>query len=281
MLTTTVLAAALSPDVALLAGGPVPALGPEFLQPENLIESFGTAALIGIVAVVFIETGLLFPFLPGDSLLFTAGALVAQDSLQLNIGVLCLLLFLAAFLGDQVAYVIGRRLGPKVFSRPDSRFFKQKYIDQTYAYFDRYGGRTIIVARFVPFVRTYAPVAAGVGRMRYRTFVSYNVVGALLWGVGVTLLGYWLGNFAFIKDNIEALLILIVLVSVIPVGVELWRARRKEAVGETVGGRDPAYDEAAERAAVEREAFGRSSTPAVAGPVGDAPQQPAGRTPEE
>jgi len=262
MLTTTALAAALTADVPLVltAGGPLPALGPDFLEPEHLISSFGTAALIGIVAVVFIETGLLFPFLPGDSLLFTAGALVAQDSLQLNIWVLCLLLFVAAFTGDQVAYAIGRRLGPKVFSRPDSRFFKQKYIDQTYAYFDKYGGRTIIVARFVPFVRTYAPVAAGVGRMSYRHFVSYNVIGALLWGVGVTLLGYWLGNFAFIKDNIEALLVLIVGASLLPVAFELWRARRKEKAGTTVDGRDTDYDEPAERAAVEREVFGHATT---------------------
>lgn len=269
MLTTTVLAAALTDaPQALLAGGPLPALGPDFLEPEHLIRSFGTAALIGIVAIVFIETGLLFPFLPGDSLLFTAGALVAQDSLQLNIWVLCALLFAAAFLGDQVAYAIGRSLGPKVFSRPDSRFFKQKYIDQTYAYFDRYGGRTIIVARFVPFVRTYAPVAAGVGKMSYRHFVSYNVVGALLWGVGVTLLGYWLGNFAFIKNNIEALLILIVGVSVVPVAIELWRARRKERSGETVDGRDTDFDEPVERAAVEREVFGAASTAPVAGQAG-------------
>lgn len=269
MLTTTVLAAALTDaPQALLAGGPLPALGPDFLEPEHLIRSFGTAALIGIVAIVFVETGLLFPFLPGDSLLFTAGALVAQDSLQLNIWVLCGLLFAAAFLGDQVAYAIGRTLGPKVFSRPDSRFFKQKYIDQTYAYFDKYGGRTIIVARFVPFVRTYAPVAAGVGKMSYRHFVSYNVVGALLWGVGVTLLGYWLGNFAFIKNNIEALLILIVGVSVVPVAIELWRARRAEKAGQTVDGRDTDYDEPVERAAVEREVFGTASTAPVAGQAG-------------
>ncbi|ADG75854.1 SNARE associated Golgi protein-related protein [Cellulomonas flavigena DSM 20109] len=269
MLTTTVLTAALTDAPhALLAGGPLPALGPDFLNAENLIESFGTAALIGIVAVVFIETGLLFPFLPGDSLLFTAGALVAQDSLQLNIWVLCLLLFVAAFVGDQVAYAIGRKLGPKVFNRPDSRFFKQKYIDQTYAYFDKYGGRTIIVARFVPFVRTYAPVAAGVGKMSYRHFVSFNVIGALLWGVGVTLLGYWLGNFPFIKNNIEALLVLIVGVSVVPVFVELWRARRKERTGETVEGRDTDYDEPVERAAVEREVFGRATTTPVAGQAG-------------
>lgn len=269
MLTTTALAAALTTDVPLLAGGPVPALGPDFLNAEHLIESFGTAALIGIVAVVFIETGLLFPFLPGDSLLFTAGALVAQDSLQLNIWVLCAMLFAAAFAGDQVSYLIGRTLGPKIFNRPDSRFFKQKYIDQTYAYFDKYGGRTIIIARFVPFVRTYAPVAAGVGRMSYRHFVSFNVVGALLWGVGVTLLGYLLGNFSFIKENIEALLVLIVGVSVLPVVIELWRERRTQRKGAaTEDGRDPRYDEPVERAAVERAAFGQATTEPVAGQAG-------------
>ena len=268
MLTTTALAAALTVDATLTAGGPVPALGPDFLNAEHLIESFGTAALIGIIAVVFIETGLLFPFLPGDSLLFTAGAFVAQDRLDFSIWLLCGLLFLAAFVGDQVAYAIGRTLGPKIFNRPDSRFFKQKYIDQTYAYFDRYGGRTIIIARFVPFVRTYAPVAAGVGRMSYRHFVSFNVVGALLWGVGVTLLGYWLGNFSFIKNNIEALLVLIVAVSVVPVVVELWRERRKQRTEGAGEGRDQRYDEPVERAAVERAAFGRTTTEPVAGQAG-------------
>ncbi|WP_448058577.1 VTT domain-containing protein [Cellulomonas hominis] len=250
MLLTTALAATLP------ALGVQPALGPDWMQPESLIESFGTYALVGIVIVVFIETGLLFPFLPGDSLLFTAGALVAQETLDFPLWLLCGLLFLAAFAGDQVAYLIGRTLGPKVFSRPDSRFFKQSYIDQTYGYFDRYGGRTIIVARFIPFVRTYAPVAAGVGKMSYRHFVSFNIIGAALWGVGVTLLGYALGNITFIKDNIEALLILIVLISVVPVGIELWRARRKEQRGETTAAsRDPRYDEAAERTAVERKSF--------------------------
>ena len=241
-------------SVTALGFGGVPALGPDWLQPENLIDRFGTAALIGIVAVVFIETGLLFPFLPGDSLLFTAGALVAQGDLDLNVYALCALLFLAAFLGDQLAYAIGRTVGPKIFRRPDSRFFKQRYFDQTYAYFDRYGGRTIIVARFVPFVRTYAPVAAGVGRMNYRHFVTYNVVGALLWGVGVTLLGYALGNFSFIKENIEALLVLIVGVSVLPIAFELWRERRKRAAGLVdAEGRDPRFDEEHERARVEQE----------------------------
>lgn len=238
---------------ALTAAGPVAALGPDFLNADHLIESFGTAALIGIALVIFVETGLLFPILPGDSLLFTAGALVAQDTLDINIWVLCLVLFLAAFLGDQTGFLIGRTLGPKVFNKPDSRLFKKKYIDQTYAYFDKYGGRTIIVARFVPIVRTYAPVAAGVGNMRYRHFVTYNVIGALLWAVGVTLLGYALGNVTFIKENIELLLIVVVGISVIPIGVELLKARRRGGLPEE---RDERYDEQAERDEVERKAFG-------------------------
>ncbi|WP_066587267.1 DedA family protein [Cellulomonas timonensis] len=233
---------------ALPALGSVPALGPDFLNAEHLIESFGTYALIGVAIVVFIETGLLFPLLPGDSLLFTAGMLVAQDQMNVPLWALCLLLFVAAFAGDQVGFLIGRKAGPKIFNKPDSRFFKQQYIDQTYAYFDKYGGRTIIVARFVPFVRTYAPVAAGVGNMTYRHFVAYNVIGAFIWGVGVTVLGYLLGNVTFIKDNIELILVGIVGISVIPVFVELLRARSKK--------RDPRYDEPQERDATARDAFG-------------------------
>lgn len=228
-----------------VALGAVPALGPAWLDAENLIASFGSYALIGVVVVVFIETGLLFPFLPGDSLLFTAGMLVAHDEIGVPLWVLCLALFAAAFLGDQTAYAIGRKAGPKLFSRPDSRFFKQQYIDQTYAYFDKYGGRTIIIARFVPFVRTYAPVAAGVGKMHYRHFVSFNVVGAFAWGVGVTVLGYLLGNVTFIKDNIELIAIGIVAVSVIPIVVEVLRQRSKA--------RDERYDEPTERDRVATE----------------------------
>jgi membrane-associated protein len=230
---------------SLPMAAPLATLGPDFLDAEYLIGRFGTYALLGIVLVVFIETGLLFPFLPGDSLLFTAGMLVAQDEIQVSLLWLCLALFAAAFLGDQVAYFIGHKIGPKLFNRPDSRFFKQEYIDQTYAYFDKYGGRTIILARFVPFVRTYAPVVAGVGRMRYRTFVTYNVIGAFLWGVCVTLLGYFLGGFSFVKENIEAILVGIVALSLVPVVLELLRARSKK--------RDPRYDEPHERARVERE----------------------------
>ena len=214
------------------------------MDPETLIEAFGPYAIVGICVVVFIETGLLFPFLPGDSLLFTAGLLVSTGVIDFPVLLLCLLLFAAAFLGDQTGYLIGRFAGPRIFRRQDSRFFKQSYVDQTYAFFDKYGGRAIVLARFVPIVRTYIPVAAGVGRMPYRHFVSYNVIGALLWGVGVTLLGYWLGQVAFIRNNLEAIALLIVAVSVLPMVVEVLRARR---------GRDTRYDEEHERLAVQRE----------------------------
>lgn len=216
------------------ASAQLPALGPDWLQADHLISSFGSFALLGIVVVVFIETGLLFPFLPGDSLLFTAGMLVAQDQLDFPLPLLCLLLFGAAFAGDQVAYLIGREAGPKIFNRPDSRVFKRSYIDQTNAYFDKYGGRTIVLARFVPFVRTYAPVAAGVGRMPYRHFVGFNVIGALIWGVGITILGYFLGQISFVHDNIEAILVAIVAVSVIPVGIEVLRSRRATPSGDVL-----------------------------------------------
>jgi membrane-associated protein len=208
---------------------PAATLGPDWLNAQSLIERFGAYALIGVIIVVFIETGLLFPFLPGDSLLFTAGALVAQEQLHFPLWLLCLLVFLAAFAGDQNAYWIGRKLGPKVFNRPDSRFFKREHIDETYRYFDRYGAGTVIVARFVPFVRTYASVAAGVGRMRYPKFVAFDLVGALAWGVGVTMLGFALGNIEFVKTNIELLLAGIVVLSVIPPALAWWRSRRSRS----------------------------------------------------
>lgn len=215
------------PALAETAAGQVVALGPDWMDPEVLIQRFGDAALIGIVGVIFIETGLLFPFLPGDSMLFTAGALVAQGNLSINLPLLLLLLFLAAFLGDQLAYFIGRRFGSRLFRNPEARILKPKYIEQAHNYFERYGGRTIVIARFVPVVRTYAPVAAGISRMHYRHFVSYNVIGALVWTVGVTLLGYGLGTIPFVRQNIEALIVLIVLISVLPMLFEVWRARRE------------------------------------------------------
>ena len=202
-------------------------LGPSWLDPEYLIGLFGAFAVLGVCIIVFVETGLLVGFfLPGDSLLFTTGLLVATDVIQTPIWLVAPAIGIAAFIGDQVGYNIGRVSGPKVFARPNSRFFRQEYVDKTHAYFERYGGRTIVLARFVPIVRTFAPVVAGVAKMPYRTFVTYNIVGALLWGVGVTMLGYFLGQFEFIKANIEIVLIVIVVVSFIPIFIEFIRHRR-------------------------------------------------------
>jgi len=165
-------------------------------------------------------------FLPGDSLLFTAGLLMATGVITTPIWIAAPVIGLAAFIGDQVGYQIGKASGPRVFNKPDSRFFRREYVDKTHAYFERFGGRTIIIARFIPIVRTFAPVVAGVARMPYRTFVTYNFIGALLWGVGVTLLGYWLGGFEFVQKYIEIILIAIVAISAIPIFIELGRAFR-------------------------------------------------------
>ncbi|MHA7134783.1 DedA family protein [Oerskovia turbata] len=267
MLTDLLLTSALPDTAAALAsvdGGQVLALGPDWLDARNMIsgfiERFGVYAVFGIVAVVFIETGLLFPFLPGDSLLFTAGLLVAQDELNLSIWLVCSMIFTAAFLGDQLAYLIGNKIGPRLF-KPDARVLKTKYIDQAHDYFERFGGRTVILARFVPFLRTFAPVAAGMSGMRYRTFVVYNLVGAFVWGVGVTLLGYWLGNVQFVNDHIETILVLIVAISVIPVVVEVLRARRESQRVKAEG------TGALEGAATATTPAARAEAPTTSGPA--------------
>jgi len=206
-------------------------LGPDWLDPENLIngfiDRFGTWALAAICAIIIIETGLLFPILPGDSLLFTAGLFTGTGQIDLPIWVVAGMMGLAAFIGPQIGYWIGRGVGPKIFAREDSRFFKKSYIDRTHAFFERYGGRAIVLAQFVPIVRTYIPVAAGVGKMPYSHFIKFNVIGALAWGVGVTMLGYWLGSFDFVRRNIEVALILVVAVSLLPMVIE-WARHRSE-----------------------------------------------------
>jgi membrane-associated protein len=206
------------------------ALGPSFLDPESLISTFG---LIGILAIVFAESGLLIGFfLPGDSLLFTAGLLVAGGTyLQQPLWLVCLLVTVAAVAGDQFGYAFGRRFGPALFRRPDSRLFKQENLTRARVFFARYGARSIVLARFVPIVRTFTPIVAGASHMNYRTFLIYNVVGGLLWGCGVTALGYFLGQVAFVRGNIEIILIGIVFLSVIPIGIEVLRGRRRLRAG--------------------------------------------------
>ncbi len=200
------------------------------LDPKSLIDDIG---LWGVFAVVFAESGMLVGFfLPGDSLLFTAGFLASgpssvDEALHLPLGWLLVGTFIAAVAGDQVGYVIGRRAGPAIFNRPDSRLFKRENVDKAHAFFERYGAKTIVLARFVPVVRTFTPVVAGVSNMQYRTFVTFNLVGGLLWAIGVTLLGYFLGQVDFIEENLELAILAIVAISVLPIARELWLSRRQ------------------------------------------------------
>jgi membrane-associated protein len=194
----------------------------DFVHPDKLLEAFGT---IGLFLVVFAESGLLIGFfLPGDSLLFTAGVFAAADKLSLP--VILPGIFVAAVAGDQVGYAFGNRAGPALFRRPDSRFFKQAYLDKAQRYFEEHGPRTIVLARFVPIVRTFAPIVAGAGEMQYRTFVTYNVLGGLLWGVGVTLLGFALGEAIDIDRYLLPVIAVIVAFSLVPVLLEVRRARQ-------------------------------------------------------
>jgi len=204
------------------------ALGPKWIEADFLIETFG---MLGVLAVVFVESGLLIGFmLPGDSLLFTAGLLSANGTLP-DLWVLLVTIPVAAIAGDQVGYAIGRKAGPAVFSRPDSRYLRPEHIERSREFFDRYGARTIVIARFVPIVRTLAPVMAGASRMDYRTFVFFNVIGGIGWGVGVTTLGYFLGQVDFVHDNLEPIILGIVALSVLPIAVEVLRSRGRSGGG--------------------------------------------------
>ena len=231
------------PFVAAAPTAPI-ALGPSWLDPDVLIEAFGT---LGLLAIVFIESGLLVGFfLPGDSLLFTAGLLSSNGTLP-DLWVLLVTVPIAAILGDQVGYMIGRKAGPAVFRRPESRFFSQEYVEKSAEFVERYGPRTVVLARFVPIVRTFVPVMAGVGRMRYRTFLTYNIIGGVAWGCGLTTLGYFLGQIAFVEANIEFIIIAIVLASFVPVALEVGRARRSSGALEATVEVPPLGDEAPAR----------------------------------
>jgi len=207
------------------------------LDPKELIDSLSPYAEIGLFLIIFAETGLLVGFfLPGDSLLFTAGILAGQG--KLDVGLVVVGCFLGAFIGSEVGYLIGKKLGPRLFTRPNSRLFKQEYVERTRRFFEDHGPKTIVLARFVPVVRTFTPVMAGVGEMPHRVYWVYNFVGALLWAVGLTMLGYVLGDV--VGSSIDAYLLpliaLIILISLIPPFLEWRKARREgpEPVSETV-----------------------------------------------
>ncbi|WP_326689379.1 MULTISPECIES: VTT domain-containing protein [unclassified Streptomyces] len=250
------------------------ALGPSWLDPDFLIQTFGP---IGILAIVFAESGLLIGFfLPGDSLLFTTGLLIVTDQyLHLPLWLMVLLIVLAAVLGDQVGYLFGKKVGPSLFRRPDSKLFKQENVEKAHEFFEKHGPKSLVLARFVPIVRTFTPIIAGVSGMRYRTFVIFNIVGGTLWGAGVTLLGAALGQVEFVHKNIETILIGIVLLSILPIVIEYLRARGKK--GSAPGPDEAGADSPAEAGVVPTDPYG----PGVSGPEAPGPTPGAPLSPEQ
>ena len=198
-------------------------------NPERLIHLLSTvmSGWLGyamLTGIVFAETGLLVGFvLPGDSLLFTIGVVAGAG--ELNLGLIVVLLTCASMLGDWSGYLLGRRIGPAIFNRPDSRFFKQEYLHRTQAFYDKHGGKTIIYAKFVPIIRTFAPFIAGVANMRYLRFLSFDIFGGIGWVCSMTILGYWLGEIPIVRRHFEKFVILIILISLMPIVVHALKAR--------------------------------------------------------
>jgi membrane-associated protein len=191
----------------------------------QIVNDIGPWIYVVLFIIIFIETGLVVtPFLPGDSLLFAAGAVAATTSM--NIWVLLVLMAIAAVLGDTANYWIGHYLGPKVFSQ-DSRWFKREYLDRTHAFYEKHGGKTILLARFIPIIRTFAPFVAGIGRMSYGYFISYNVFGGILWTSLFLGAGYFFGNLSFVKENFSLVIIAIILISLLPAVIEYIKGRSK------------------------------------------------------
>lgn len=215
--------------------------GSGILDPMYWLSSggpFGAAILPALLTVLFIETGLFFPLLPGDSLLFTSGMLTQQDDPFAPLWLVLVLCPIAAFLGNQAGYWIGHFFGDKLRERPDGRIFKQKYLTEAHEFAEKWGSATIILCQFVPIVRTYAPLTLGISRMPYRKYLPFSILGVLLWTVGVTLLGVWLGQYEFVRTHIDAILIGVVLVSVIPIALTAfarWRGGRRDRRAATEG----------------------------------------------
>lgn len=196
----------------------------------ELVAEYGMWVYAILFLILFCETGLVVtPFLPGDSLLFVAGALAALPTNDLNVHMMVMLMIVAAILGDAVNYTIGRLFGERLFSNPNSKIFRRSYLDKTHAFYDKHGGKTIILARFVPIVRTFAPFVAGMGHMSYRHFAAYNVIGALVWVLLFTFAGYIFGDLPVVQENLKLLIVAIIMLSVLPGVVEIIRHRRAAA----------------------------------------------------
>jgi membrane-associated protein len=197
---------------------------------------FGSAILVGVMVIIFIETGLLFPFLPGDTLLFSAGMIAAQAATPVDIWALTPCTAVAAVLGAQCAYLIGRRVGPALFKKDDSRLFKKRYLTTSHEFFERHGSKVLVISPFIGVVRTYIPVVAGASTMRYSVFLVFSTIGAVAWGVGLPFVGYWLGAIPFVEDHLDLMIVVIACASVVPVvasaaGGALLRKRRGANAG--------------------------------------------------
>lgn len=212
------------------------------------LTSLGPAALLVVMAIVFTETGLLVGFfLPGDSLLFTAGLLTASGAISMPVALMVLGAAVAAVAGDQVGYLLGRRYGTRLFERPDSRFFRKAHAQHAQVFFERHGSRAVVLARFVPVVRTFTPVVAGIARMPYRRYLVYNAAGGVVWCTALVLAGYFLGGVAFVAAHVEVMTLAVVVLSLVPAGVAVVRHRSGSRAGATVAvaKKDEAVDLAA------------------------------------
>jgi membrane-associated protein len=200
---------------------------PSWLDPQHLLSGLTTPVIAVLCLIIFIESSI-FPVLPGDSLLFTAGLFIANGTLDAPLWLVCVLVTVAALLGNVVGYYIGYFVGPKLFNRPDSKIFKQEYVDKTHEFLEKHGPKAVVLARFVPFVRTFITWIAGIGRMDPKRYFTYTVIGGILWAAGITVLGSLLGGVPFIANNVDAIFVLIVLVSVVPIVLEYLKARREK-----------------------------------------------------
>ena len=200
----------------------------------EIIRNYGTWTYAVLFLIIFAETGLVVtPFLPGDSLLFAAGAFCAKPETGLNVHLMAVLLFVAAVIGDTLNYWIGAKLGPAVFKREDSMFLRKKHLERAHAFFEKYGGRAIILARFVPIVRTFVPFVAGVGQMTYSRFIAYNVIGGFVWIYFFIYAGYFFGNQPFVQKNFKLVILAIIIISVLPMVFEAWRALKESKAART------------------------------------------------
>jgi membrane-associated protein len=194
----------------------------------NLVTQYDVWVYAVLFVIIFCETGLVVtPFLPGDSLLFVAGTLAALPDNGLNVHLLVALIILSAVSGDAVNYMVGHFFGQKLFANPESKIFRRDYLDKTHAFYEKHGGKTIILARFIPIIRTFAPFVGGMGRMTYRRFAAFNVIGGIAWSAAFIYAGYFFGGLDFVRKNLQILVIVIIFVSILPGIVEVWRNRRK------------------------------------------------------